>query len=262
MKKNCIVVLTRGYEDISKYKLLVHRNKCIAQNFYLNIVDKENYDIIIFHEGNITQQHKIYIQKQTPRLPLKFITVSFMHNVPCNNNLCPPTVLSEYFTNGYKNMCYFWSVNFFKYLIDYDYVIRIDEDCFLQSIPLDIIDKYKQNNIFFSSPYFQGDDDADVVVGMNAFFTNILINNNLTKKIDQVKNPYTNFMIVNIPFFVNNNLIRDIHNKLTQSRCIFSNRWGDLPIWGYILSWFIDKQYYIEETSISYWHDSHRSEIN
>ena len=74
--------------------------------------------------------------------------------------------------------------------------------------------------------------------------------------------PYTNFMILNINFFKNNKDVVNILNEINKSDCIFSNRWGDLPIWGYILSYFIDKTYYIEDKNISYIHGSHSKNVN
>jgi hypothetical protein len=69
-------------------------------------------------------------------------------------------------------------------------------------------------------------------------------------------------MIVNIPFFKNNADVQFIMNEIKKSKCIFSNRWGDLPIWGHILTCMIDKSYYLEDKSIRYYHGSHFSGVN
>ena len=73
--KNCICVLTKGYKNEKDYNMLIKRNKYILENVYTIC----NYpDIIIFHEGNITNTQQDYIQKQTPDLPLKFIIVKLI----------------------------------------------------------------------------------------------------------------------------------------------------------------------------------------
>ena len=158
-------------------------------------------------------------------------------------------------------MCYFWSISFFKYLHEYDYIIRIDEDCIIYNLDINILNKYKEQNIMFSSAYYQDNDFEDVTIGLKDLFDNYLIENNLIKKND-LKMPYTNFMILNIPFFKNNIDVNNILNEIDKSNCIFSNRWGDLPIWGYILSYLIDKSYYKEDKNIIYLHGSHSTKIN
>lgn len=260
--KSAIVVLTRGYSDIKKYTTLINRNRCIAVNFYLQLTNPENYDIIIFHEGNITLPQQQYIQSQSPRLPLTFRKVNFLNTKIKNTTLCPPTSLSNNFTAGYKNMCYFWSISFLEYLKDYQYIIRIDEDCFIKSIPTNIIDTYKENNIQFSSPYFQGPDDPNVTVGMYKFFTDFLKNNNITGINSNITCPYTNVSIINIQYFRQNPIIIKLLFELNKCGCIFSNRWGDLPIWGYILNYFIQPQFFKEDKSISYFHGSHNVSLN
>ena len=69
-------------------------------------------------------------------------------------------------------------------------------------------------------------------------------------------------MVINVNYFYNNDLVKDVLSRIYESNCIFSNRWGDLPIWGYILSYLVDKKHYIEDKSISYYHGSHNKKIN
>jgi hypothetical protein len=64
-------------------------------------------------------------------------------------------------------------------------------------------------------------------------------------------------MVVNIPYFRNNEDVKNVLQEIDKSECIFSNRWGDLPIWGYILGYLIDKNLYKVETGVSYYHGSH-----
>jgi len=262
INKNAIVVLTRGYTNLKSYNMLIYRNRHIAMNFYLKLDNKENYDIIIYHEGNITPEQQKYIQLGSPRLPLIFKKIEFIDNKNINNCLCPPTVLSNSFTMGYKNMCNFWSIDFLNYLKNYDYIIRIDEDCNLLHIPTNIIEIYKNNNTVFSSGFYQGEDDSDVTIGLKNLFDSFMDNNNIKPYKNNINCPYTNFMVININYFNNNETVQKVLNLIKNSNCIFSNRWGDLPIWGYILSYLIDQNMYIEDKSIMYIHGSHQKKIN
>jgi hypothetical protein len=257
--KNAIVLLTRGYDNLNQYNTLIERNKAINDVFYSKLKDPDNYDVIIFNEGNISQNDQNYIQSKTPDMFLKFITVEF-YDTNIINDYCPPD--KDDFSSGYKNMCYFWSIDFFEYLKDYEYVIRIDEDCILKNLNTDVINNYKQKDIKFSSAFFQGDDDSRYIVGLYELFDTYLKDNNLNKYSTEIKCPYTNFMIVNIPYFRNNKNVQEILNRIKESNCIFSNRWGDLPILGYILTFLIDPIYYYEDKSIKYTHGSHNTDIN
>ena len=262
MAKNAIVVLTRGYNNLSEYATLISRNRHIAVNFYAGLKDPENYDVIIFHEGNINSQHQQYIQSQSPKIPLQFRRVDFYNNNTKNYQLCPPTQQSEYFSMGYKNMCYFWSISFLEYLKDYEYIIRIDEDCFVRNIPSGIIDTYRENDIQYSSPYFQGPDSGQVIVGMHRLFRRYMYEKQLSPCKTKIECPYTNVMIMNMEYFRNNQVVQEILNQIKDCNCIFSNRWGDLPIWGYILTLLVETSKYKEDKSIAYWHGSHKKIIN
>jgi hypothetical protein len=166
---------------------------------------------------------------------------------------------------GYKNMCYFWSIDFLDYLKNYEYIIRIDEDCNVKHIDKNIFNNYEKNNIMFASGSSQYKDNPDVIVGMEQLFQEFIKEENITayKKIDDINCPYTNIMIVNVKYFNENNIVQKILNKISNSNCIFSNRWGDLPIWGYILSLLIEPKYYnLNDKNIKYIHGSHAASIN
>jgi len=262
-KKHALVVLTRGFDNLENYNDLINRNISIYEKYYnlLNETSRNLYDIIIFHEGNITTEQQNYIQSKTPLLPLTFQKIPFYNNGEINNTLCPPNDLSNRFSNGYKNMCHFWSIDFLHYLKDYEYIIRIDEDCIIKNIDIDTIENYQKNNIIFSSAFYQDNDDINVTTGLEKLMNDFLNEHNLTQK-NELKMPYTNFMILNVSYFNHNTLVKGVLEKIKKTNCIFSNRWGDLPIWGYILSYLIDKKYYIEDKNIKYNHGSHNTEIN
>jgi hypothetical protein len=74
--------------------------------------------------------------------------------------------------------------------------------------------------------------------------------------------PYTNFMIVNVKKINENNKINEFLKMVDDCGCIYSNRWGDLPIWGVILDTIMDKKNYKEIKNIKYHHISHNKLIN
>ena len=130
--KNAIVVLTKGYNKLENYNQLCSRNKHIVDNLLKYTNYGESIDLIIFHEGNITDEHQEYIKKFTPEHSLIFYDIkktepknAFDDNKNIiNNELCPPTHLSNAFKIGYKHMCHFWSIDFLSYLKEYKYVFQ------------------------------------------------------------------------------------------------------------------------------------------
>ena len=270
INENAIVVLTRGYSNINSYESLIQRNKLI----HTHIISQTNkgFDVIIFNEGNISEEHQNYISSFTPNLNLIFKNVknsglisgfNDSKNVT-NFELCPPTPQSSSFGLGYKHMCHFWAIDFFNFLENYKYVIRIDEDCFITKFNPNILNEMDSNKKYFVSPTFQEQDEPYVIVGMEKLWNTFITDNNITpfKEFKDIKCPYTNLMILNLEYFRNNPLVVKFLDYIDKSHGIYSNRWGDLPIWGMILSTLINENNYGEDDNISYYHGSHRKQIN
>lgn len=267
--KNAIVVLTRGYENENFYKSLIVRNKNIKKH----IIDSVSYefDFIIFHEGNISQKQQDFIKSFTPEIPISFINVKSgipkLFGTPIktlNVDLCPPTSLSNSFPLGYKHMCHFWSVDFLDLLKNYKYVIRIDEDCIVEEFDKNIINEIENNKILFASPMFQGQDEPMVIKGLDIFRKKYCSEKgiDIVTPFEKIKCPYTNFMIIDVENIINNKIIMEFISEIDKCGCIYSNRWGDLPIWGVILDTFLKKDEYKEFKNIKYYHGSHNIIVN
>lgn len=271
MNKIALSVLTKGYNNRDLYdKNLIKRNLLLEK--LITTQNIKNYDFLILHEGNISISDQEYISNATPNIVIQFWDVKTKspktafndNNNKTNVNLCPPNFLSNNFSLGYKHMCHFWSIDFLDYFKDYDYLIRIDEDCFIEEFDFNVINKMDSEDIKFISPYFQEQDVSQVIQGLNQLRDEFIKNNNITDytNFDEIKCPYTNFMIVNIPKMRNNILLNKFLQKIHECDCIYSNRWGDLPIWGVILDMIFSKNDYKQLTNIKYFHGSHNKKIN
>ena len=165
-------------------------------------------------------------------------------------------------------MCHFWFIDFLDYIKDYKYLIRIDEDCFINKFDNDILKWMEEKNQVFISPYFREFDVEEVSVGMTKLLkefvkeNNIQLKNQLEDSQENVKCPYTNFFIIDCEYFRKNDTFRKFQSKVDESSCIYSNRWGDLPLWGLVLWYFQDADQYEELTTIGYYHRSHNKIIN
>ena len=277
--KNAIVVVTRGYKKLSLYKKLINRNICIYNHIFLkNNINYDAFDIIIFNEGNITIEQQEFIQSFTPQMKLLFknLKKTFPYNAfdesknKINYKLCPPTRLSSKFSLGYKHMIHFWAIDYLNYLKNYKYVIRIDEDCYLLSFNHNVLKNMNKKNInFYSCSWSQNwkrSDNKQVVIGLKKTVEKFIRLNNLEtkKEFSGIKCPYTNFMIVDIEYFRNNKLYNKYLKFIDKTSGIYSNRWGDLPIWGIFLSLFLKKiKYYNIKffKGIKYIHGSHGNSV-
>jgi hypothetical protein len=104
-----------------------------------------DFDIVIFCEHYVKKIYQEKLQNKTI-LPLKFIFVDetlrgaekqygksrtnkasrlFM------DEACPANGGSSRFTFGYKGMCQFWFTDFMQYVEEYDWLLRVDDDCTL-----------------------------------------------------------------------------------------------------------------------------------
>lgn len=268
-EKIAISVLTKGYKDIKEYETLIIRNNFI----YDNIISKSHldFDMVIFHEGNITEKHQKHISKQSKSKLIfrdikQYATKSAFDDSKNirNMELCPPNSLSERFPLGYKHMCHFWSIDIFDYLPEYQYTIRIDEDCHVDRIDPEVFNSIISQNIKFAVPHICPVlDDPNVIVGLEQLLNKFCEDNNITLPIEykKIKAPNTNFMVFDLKFFKQHKIVQKFLSEIEKSHGIYSNRWGDAPIWGIILYALANIDFY-ELKGIGYLHGSHNHYVN
>jgi hypothetical protein len=229
---NAIVCLTRGYYNLAQYDSLIERNKAIR----LHINKDNQYPLIIFHEGNISEEHQDYITHFAEGQRLIFKDIS------------------EVWAGGYEGMCRFQTYDIWNYCKDYDNIMRIDEDCIIQSCgdnPFDM-----KGNVYLRSIYF-AESHSETNATLPLFIHN-LTGENITSFYND-KFVYTNVGIGNVQFWLEpkmNLLIKSIAYSDLQ----LYNRWGDLPVLGSLLNIYAqDKVGHIE--GLSYKHLSHDNYI-
>lgn len=254
--KKAVVVLTRGYNDINLYNDLINRNKSIE----LNLIDN-TIDIIIFHEGNITLEHQLYIIDKTPKLKIIFIDVKIKNKAFLEDKKClkiySPT---KNFKLGYRHMCSFWFVDFWDYVEEYNMILRIDEDCVIQFNITDAFNLLNDKLVCFGD--WVGDDDF-VTKHLNNFTIHFLNYNNIinySKK--PPSGPYTNVIGFNVKKLKENVTLQKYVEQVKYSNYIYIYRWGDLPLWGEVLYYLYDKNDYIKSNLIKYYHKSHNKYVN
>lgn len=232
--KNAIICLTRGYFDLQNYKTLINRNKRI----YEHIIKKfnVNYPLLIFHEGNILLDHQQYIINQSGNLNIEFID------------------LSSIWTGGYEAMCRFYMYDIWNYLSNYDYVLRIDEDCYITHCNKDPFSYIGNNVCLKSASWAESHDGTNATLPI--FIEKLTMKKSSDFYIHQF--PYTNVFLSNISFWLNpeiNKILKIIALNPMQR----DYRWGDLPVLGSLLNIFAPNQVgYLSE--FNYIHASHNNQ--
>lgn len=256
--KSCVAVLTRGYTTIPEYDCLIKRNEHIAAH----LTDK-SIDVLIFHEGNILPTHQSHIMRQTPNLKIRFIDVVERSGGSAFNpeKAMIPDETRYAFPLGYRHMCSFWFVDFWKIVTEYDYLLRIDEDCYVE-FPLDsIFDKLQNTALVFGRTYI---DDAFVTVGLNDF-TREFLNRNRPDKTFAARlpeGPYTNVFGVALHRLRNNAALKQYVDEIDRSNMIYKRRWGDLPLWGEAIHYIIGADNVVVDGALRYYHASHGMHVN
>jgi len=243
--KKTIVTLTRGYANLEAYNMLIHRNNHIEKN--LNNL----CDILIFHEGNIVRHQQNYIQ-DCSNIPIKFVEIPKF--TPKQNVTF--TEKSGGHGWGYRHMCSFWFSDFWKYVQEYDMILRIDEDCIFESNIDSIFDILEEKVCVYGKWH---PDNDDVTEGLNEFSLNFFGNSKGSK---EPSGPYTNVLGLNIKKLKENKKLFEYISEVDRLNKIFIYRWGDLPLWGEVLYYLYDEKDYCEVKEIKYYHISHNEKVN
>lgn len=235
-----IAGLVRGYQNISDYSSLIARNRALKQFVSANERKSLNVEFIIFHEGNLPPEHQDYITLQSG-LRIQFVNVECDFNANLGGIINPdprifPTRMSQAFPLGYKMMCRFWFDGFIKYLTGFDYLIRVDEDCeIIEGSLSDVIDACLKEDVAYSCPMWIQGDHEDVVVGLDKIVDEFRVANHMLARVGELPVPMTCVSLLNIKRFASLPLLSEFREVILQKQGIFINRWGDAPLWGYML---------------------------
>lgn len=233
VSNNAIVCLTRGYDNISKYSSLIARNVGI----WATINKDKNYPLVIFHEGNIPQNHQDYIKDKSIGQTVIFKDISSV------------------WTGGYEGMCRFMIYDLWEQCAEYDYVMRIDEDCVIQRAIYDPFDQIANSFKPYLTSVFWAESHTETNQTLPGFIAEI------TKEDPAVfydhQFPYTNVSLAKVSFMRELSILKTIAESPLQR----SNRWGDLPVLGAVLNIYAKGQIGTM-AGLSYYHASHNASID
>ena len=225
---SCIAVLTRGYPEVEQYQPLVQRNMHIER-----CMGDKSIPLLIFHEGNIPEIYKGYIRCNTPDLDIRFINVKNGLAFIREKESIPHKEDTVEFTIAYRHMCSFWFVDFWNFVDEFDYILRIDDYCFIDFQIDDMFASLKKCNFIYGK--WQNDDEF-VTTGLNEATCEFL-GNNSTKRMGSKSpsGPYTGVFAMNLRSIRDSLLLRQYVQFIDDTSMIYGNRWGDVALWGEVI---------------------------
>ena len=241
--KNCVLYLLRSLPDD-----ITMINKSLSLLDINLLKYTKNCDVLIFHEhdlGELKNQintnlniifHEIKIDPPEYDLKIKSKIPEFFPHPTHGNG--PIAYGHKGFTIGYRNMCRFFSGEFYTIdiLKNYEYYLRLDTDSYiLTPLNYDIFEFARQNDLIygFCEPAVQID-NPKVVNGLKEFTQNYIRTNQLKTYVNIDSIPegcmfYTNFELGKLDWFLNSKYF-EYYKEINNSGNIYINRWGDAPI--------------------------------
>ena len=225
--KIAVVALTRGYPKNKKlYDTLIQRNNSIYKQ--INQHRKIPADVILFHEGNISDDDQNYISSHYPeKIIFKDISKFFLDK----SNL--ELAGEKKFNLGYRQMCRFNMYHIWEEVDQYDYILRVDEDVEIIEFDPYVFESMYQKKIIYLTGRFTKETHPLTNSTLPLFLKE---NTDLTvEKVYNHRNPYTNVFASKVDFWKQNDvwsLLKSI--SLSENQLI--NRWGDHTVQGIVLN--------------------------
>tara|TARA_Y100000992_G_scaffold67978_1_gene42269 strand:+ start:211 stop:1011 length:801 start_codon:yes stop_codon:yes gene_type:complete len=244
-KKSVIMGLIRGHKDLKKYDdNVIKRNTLIHNNFNV----RYNYPLVIFHEGNIDEgQQKYIIEKSEGGKNIKFVNISADWTMDMTGGMKDPWKNCA----GFNKMCRFYSFPVYKYLQEYDYAMRLDDDSFIETeIKYDIFEDMHKNNLDYGYVRRKKDIHKPTIKTFVPFCKKYF-----NKELYPVQNFYNNFHVSRINFW-NNPEIKVFFDAVEETGNIKNQRWGDSNIQAVCVKNWSSKEKIKAYTDFVYMHGS------
>lgn len=252
--KAAIVLLTKGYPHPQYYQTLINRNSHIYENF--NSRMKEEYPLLLFHEGNISEDHQNFILSYEKNKTVRFVNIGLDFKWPMN--ISTNEVKDNRFHLGYRLMCRFHSERIWKYVKDYDYILRIDEDALIGELNYDIFEYMHDHHLDYMVSRFTHEYHDLSNETLPEAAEKLLQGKWVASDYDQtiLWAPYTNLYAARVGFFLRED-VQKFLTTLTSDKEFLINRWGDAPVHGICLKAFSEPSKVEVINNFGYIHGSH-----
>jgi hypothetical protein len=253
-----IVGLTRGYSDIDRYDPLIARNRSIYES--INRFRTDQYPLVLWHEGNISDAHQRYIVARDLNSDVRFVDVSGLFRLPRDISL--PELVEDWQV-GYRLMCRFQIYHIWQYCREFEYIMRVDEDCVICSAAIDPIEWANREDCDFATGAFVGEAHELTNLTLPSFIERYLGFWQPDRPFAGIYNhsfPYTNLYVARTGFWLRPDVQRFLF-AVVQEPASLRLRWGDLPVLGVALNIFAGGRGVALLPKLVYRHGSHDATI-
>jgi hypothetical protein len=102
-------------------------------------------------------------------------------------------------------------------------------------------------------------DSWHVIIGMQETFVNLSLNLGLTPFPKEWLSPYSNVMAIDVQWARQDRALRTAFRTVNETRCVWLNRWGDMPLWGATIT--LVNATASQLFNLDYFHASHNSYV-
>lgn len=125
-----VFCLVKGKTTLFGYRALIQRNWSLRRN--LDVGLNSSICFIVFHEGNVSHLQQSFIRFAS-RMPITFTDIGAIFRPFPNQSISGKSSAA-----GYSLMCRFMYLQVWDYLRDFDIVARVDDDCIVRNLPLEL----------------------------------------------------------------------------------------------------------------------------
>lgn len=154
--------------------------------------------------------------------------------------------------SGYKNMCRFHSIEVWKYLVPYEFAMRMDQDIFIRELRVDLWSWMRRHGVDYAYGRRKVDSHRTTRDTYVPFVHTLL--GSKTRDDWPIMNYYNNLFVTR-PQFWAQPVVQRFLQQVNTSGGIFKHRWGDSNIQATILRHLSANVRMIP--NISYSHGSH-----
>jgi len=211
---------------------------------YKNYKFIELSDVILFVESDFSKENIIFFESHYKNLKCKIIELNQSEHFKININEIVFEDKCDY-SIGYRHMCQFFFSEIFNYIKEYDWFMRLDTDSYIESKIQYNLFEYLNNNNKVYGYIAEIPEWEPVVKNIDEFFLSYIIENKLKTEFTykffedgkyNLRQIYNNFEIINLKYYLNNELIKKISYDINKSGNIYKKRWRDAPLRSILLS--------------------------
>jgi len=168
---------------------------------------------------------------------------------------------------GYKYMCKFFSLDMYEYLEGYDYYMRCDTDCVVNTLNYDILEWTETNKVGYGFAMRKieahGPTKQLLPVWTQKYIRNCAIQPTglMDEPLSTCFNFYNNWHIGSVSFFLRPD-VQHFLRTVNDSGHILNDRWGDSTIQAYAVRLFMLPQSIRQVPNFEYYHGSHQRVVS